>query len=974
LRTAATPIRATIAESLGGIDEQGNKRMTPERWQQIRGLLEDALELAPEQRSAFLQRKCSSDPSLRQEVETLLASSPDVRSSFLQSTSLRLTLTSGTKLGEYEVKSLLGSGGMGEVYRAHDSRLGRDVAIKVLPLLSADSDRLHRFEQEARAAAALNHPNILAVFQMGSYQGAPYLVSELLEGETLREQLKRGRLSLRKTIDYGVQIARGLATAHEKGIVHRDVKPENLFVTRNGTVKILDFGLAKLAQPESNPDRTEGTEPGAVMGTVGYMAPEQVRGQTTDQRADIFAFGAILYEMLAGKRAFQKPTSADTLSAILNEDPPGISQVTTNIPSALQRVVHRCLEKNPGQRFQSAFDLAFALDALSDASGSASKFPRKDGGGSASPTSVREHKLAPAAGLVLVAFLIGALLYSTHRLRLTSVSHGQITHKQFTFSGDAYDPAISPDGLFVSYVSKKPGEKQKLMVQSSNGAALELARGAVINTPRWSPDGSELLFFWFEPAAKTRGIFVVSRLGGVARLISDGAYACWLAPDGSQLITAAPGTTGPRRGISLVNKLTGEATEIHLSAYTWLYDLDCSAHAGLILAVTQESGKYQIRTFKPDGGKERKLVEESDQIYAARWSSSSDAIYYLRGKGSTKQLSKVSVTRVPAVPEVLADGLQCGGFFTLSADESRLAYTREDHSSNLWRVELPAAGKSGKPEISRVTSGTSYHGEPAFSPDGRSIVFALGPNPDETNIFKMPVPGDEPLQLTFFEHALTASPAWSPDGAHVAFIGDQDGTRRVWTISAKGGPPQILKGTNASDTSNKLTWWPNNDIVYQQSGLKNLLEINRKTQAERTVIPQDRQSSGWIVTKPIFSPDKKSIAAFLNRSEAEVGFWTISVEPYSETLIRSGPIFPFGWSPDGKYVYAIRAEAGEFGRELVQVQVALPRKVTSLATLPGDVTEVDSASVSPDGKEIIASVSEQKSDVWLMENFYQSSR
>jgi Tol biopolymer transport system component len=190
----------------------------------------------------------------------------------------------------------------------------------------------------------------------------------------------------------------------------------------------------------------------------------------------------------------------------------------------------------------------------------------------------------------------------------------------------------------------------------------------------------------------------------------------------------------------------------------------------------------------------------------------------------------------------------------------------------------------------------------------------------------------------------------------------------------RAAPPQILKGTNASDTSNKLTWWPNNDIVYQQSGLKNLLEINRKTQAERTVIPQDRQSSGWIVTKPIFSPDKKSIAAFLNRSEAEVGFWTISVEPYSETLIRSGPIFPFGWSPDGKYVYAIRAEAGEFGRELVQVQVALPRKVTSLATLPGDVTEVDSASVSPDGKEIIASVSEQKSDVWLMENFYQSSR
>jgi hypothetical protein len=198
--------------------------MTPERWQQIRGVLEEALELAPEQRSAFLHRNCSSDPSLRQEVETLLASSPDVRSSFLQSSPLRVALTPGTRLGEYEVKSLLGSGGMGEVYRARDARLGRDVAIKVLPLLAANSDRLWRFEHEARAAAALNHPNILAVFQMGTYEGAPYLVSELLEGETLRELLKRGPLSVRKAIDYGMQIARGLAAAHEKGIVHSGLR------------------------------------------------------------------------------------------------------------------------------------------------------------------------------------------------------------------------------------------------------------------------------------------------------------------------------------------------------------------------------------------------------------------------------------------------------------------------------------------------------------------------------------------------------------------------------------------------------------------------------------------------------------------------------------------------------------------------------------------------------------------------------
>jgi len=395
--------------------------MTPERWQQVQDVLEKALELAPGERSAYLKQACSSDPSLRQEVETLLASSDHVRSSFLQSPPPRVALASGTKLGDYQVKSLLGSGGMGEVYRARDARLGRDVAIKVLPaLLSADSERLRRFEHEARAAAALNHPNILAVFQMGTYEGAPYLVSELLEGETLREQLNRGRLSVRKAIDYGVQIARGLGAAHEKGIVHRDLKPENLFVTKDGRVKILDFGLAKLTQQQSSsghdaPTLTAETEAGVVMGTVGYMSPEQVRGQTADHRADIFAFGAILYEMLAGKRAFQKPTSPETMSAILNEDPPGISQVAANIPPALQRVVHRCLEKNPEQRFQSASDLAFALDALSDSGGSAH-----------SATAARiatgagkRWKAIVAAAVAVLALSVGGYFYFHRTPKLT---------------------------------------------------------------------------------------------------------------------------------------------------------------------------------------------------------------------------------------------------------------------------------------------------------------------------------------------------------------------------------------------------------------------------------------------------------------------------------------------------------------------------------------------------------------------------
>jgi len=383
--------------------------MTPERWQQIKDVLEQALAMSAEERSSFLDRSCARDSALREEVDTLLSASDEVRSSFLERSTVHITLKPGAKLGNCEVQKLLGSGGMGEVYRARDLSLRRDVAIKVLPsFLCSDKERLRRFEQEAQAAAALNHPNILAVYQLGTYEGSPYMVSELLEGETLREEIRRGPLPARKVIEQGVQIAHGLAAAHEKGIVHRDLKPENLFSTRDGRVKILDFGLAKLKQPSGNQQHRsptvapEETQPGMVMGTTAYMSPEQARGNPVDYRTDIFAFGVILYEMLTGRRAFQRSNPADTMSAILNEEPPTVSQLAPNIPPALQRTIHRCLEKAPEQRFQSASDLAFALEALSDstASPSVSVLPR-----------VKKHHryaaiVAVAAVIALAAFLV----------------------------------------------------------------------------------------------------------------------------------------------------------------------------------------------------------------------------------------------------------------------------------------------------------------------------------------------------------------------------------------------------------------------------------------------------------------------------------------------------------------------------------------------------------------------------------------
>src|SRR5918998_1107942 len=435
-----------------------------------------------------------------------------------------MALSPNTRLGRYEIRSLLGEGGMGEVYLARDPKIGRDVAIKVLPAqFSADAERLARFEQEACAAGALNHPNVLAVHDVGRHDGAPFVVSELLEGETLRERLRGAPLSQRKAVDYASQIARGLAAAHERGIVHRDLKPENIFITSDGRAKILDFGLAKLTQGNGQQSQTEiptrrvDTDAGAVMGTVGYMAPEQVRGQKVDHRADIFSFGAVLYEMLAGRRAFRGESAADTLSAILKEDPPDLSESNSAVSPALERLVLRCLEKNSAARFHSASDLAFALEALSGATAVS--------GGQATATrslagrGVRRRELIAwgVAGAALLAALLALVLpplrrapqeapAAAARFLIAPPGEGQVIGA----------PLISPDGRRVVLVVRDAVGRQSLWLRPLDALdAQQLAGTEAGGQPFWSPDGRSIGFI---AAGKLKKLDVS---GGPAQTLSD---------------------------------------------------------------------------------------------------------------------------------------------------------------------------------------------------------------------------------------------------------------------------------------------------------------------------------------------------------------------------------------------------------------------------------------------------------------------
>jgi eukaryotic-like serine/threonine-protein kinase len=443
----------------------------------------------------------------------------------------QMALISGTKLGPYQIQALIGAGGMGEVYRARDTRLNRSVAVKILPAsFASDPDRLRRFEQEARAVAALNHPNILAIHDIGTQEGTSYLVSEFLEGNTLRTQLANGALATRKAIEYALQIAQGLAAAHDKGIVHRDLKPENIFITKEGRLKILDFGLAKVqiqATTLGGTTEVSQTTPGAVMGTAGYMSPEQVRGEDLDHRSDIFSFGAVLYEMLSGNRAFKGDTSAEIMSAILRDDPPELVRATPPVHPAVDRTIRRCLEKNPLERFQSARDLGFQLQVVSE-----DFFPKAETAPADSSPSRRRWVVPLVIALVLVA---SSLPFLISRL---SAKPELPAYKRLTFrSGSVGTARFSSDGRTIIYGAAWAGNPSEIFVSrvgSSDARPLGIGPSELLSVSR-NGELAVLMKPRFDVWWASGTLATVPLEGGTPREFAENVTAADWAPDGSGL-------------------------------------------------------------------------------------------------------------------------------------------------------------------------------------------------------------------------------------------------------------------------------------------------------------------------------------------------------------------------------------------------------------------------------------------------------
>ncbi len=876
-----------------------------------------------------------------------------------------MTLQPGTRLGPYEIVAAIGAGGMGEVYRARDTKLDRDVAIKVLPTQLADSpEALGRLEREAKAVAALSHPNILAIHDFGKIAGVTFAVMELLEGETLRERMAAGALPVRKAVDLGVQIARGLGAAHEKGIVHRDLKPENIFLTRDGRAKILDFGLAKaVAAPGVGSGRTlttppaSATEAGTVLGTAGYMAPEQVRGAAADHRSDVFSFGVVLYEMLAGRRAFTGDSGAEVMTAILREEPPDLASSGRHLPPALALFVHRCLEKDPAQRFQSARDLAFGLEAISVESVSGSQADA----GTAKRRPVRWW--LPAAGAAAVA--AGAAVgFAVGRRGASGPVPHSVSVRQLTFaSGLVEFPTVSPDGGTFAFVGDSSGRRDVFLqrIGGQNPISLTAGDDKDDTQPVFSPAGDAIAY---RSERDGGGIFLMGATGENRRRLTDFGYQPAWSPDGKEVVVATEGVDEP----------------LNRNAESQLWAIDVASGAKRLVfkgdAVQPSWSPHGHRIAYwaiPTGGSQRDIwtvpaAGEKDGLPVAvtsdravdwnpAWSQDGRYLYFASDRGGSFNVWRVPVEersgRPLGAPEPVTVPATEVGEFSLGRNGTTVVFQSRHYVALLERVPFdPGSGKAAGPGAPILRSSVELI-DPDLSPDGSTVVMRSFGSKEDVLLIR--TDGSNLRKLTD-DGFRNRGPAWSPDGTRIAFYSDRGGAYDLWTIRADGsGLTRLMKSPLNSP------WYPR----WSPDGKR----LSCGSDAVGYVIPTD-SPPGQAVAQPLpppgpgvafypydWSPDGAALAGSLGTGTDQprgIGVYTLATQAYRK-VSDSGDTPR--WLPDGRRLLYL-----EHGQVWV-ADVRTGERHLAIASPPGEPIN-DYVAVSKDGRAVYLTRTLVQNDIW----------
>ena len=816
-----------------------------------------------------------------------------------------MTVAPGSRIGPYEIVAPLGAGGMGEVYRARDERIGRDVAIKVLPAeFASDPDRLRRFEQEARAAGQLNHPNILAVYDVGSHEGSPYLVSELLEGQSLRERLEGGPLAPRKVIELAVQVCSGLAAAHERGIVHRDLKPENLFITGDGHVKILDFGVAKLIHPEAKADpyaKTTAsgptTEAGTVLGTAAYMSPEQVRGQAVDHRSDIFSLGVVLYEMLSGTKAFHRDSAVETMNAVLKEEPAELTTLDPKVPASLARVVQHCLEKQPADRFQSTRDLAFALQALSTTSGEARADART--GQFLTRSRVRERLAWGAAAAIAVA-AIGALLAFRHmgqRPQAALIRFSVQAPAEGTLMNDVAASAISPDGRRLVFTVIDAAGTIRLWVRSLDSLSAQPLVGTEGATfPFWSPDSRFVAFF---AQGKLRKVPVAGGSSEVICTAIDSRGGTW-SREG--VIVFAPQAMGP---LARVSADGGEPVEVVKPDATrgetglrFPYFLPDSVHFLYVSLPRKQSG-FDVHIGALDSKESKRVVSVlSAPIYAEP-----GCLLFTLGDRLVAQRFDLSTLQTVGKAVPLADAPP-GSTFDAGVALSASANGVLAHAASTPALtELVWLDRAGR-QTGKIPLPPGSYSNPSLSPDGRWATVTKFNSSASSDLWLVDLQRAVTTRLTFdglvAGGGMSMPVAWSPDGTRVAYACTRSGLYDVYQVRASGsGRPEPLV---QSDVAMKIpaAWSPDGAyFVFSGEGEGGQYDLwLQPLQGDRTPVPYLRTPFNEDLAA--FSPDGRWLAYDSDETGTPEIYVRSFPEPGEKYRVSTSGGTNAQWSRDGK--------------------------------------------------------------------------
>jgi Tol biopolymer transport system component len=740
-----------------------------------------------------------------------------------------MSLTAGTRLGSYEIITLLGSGGMGEVYRAKDLKLEREVAIKVLPgELAADFQRLERFKREARTASALDHPNIVTIHDIAEEDGVHFIVMQYVEGKTLRTLV--GQLKLSEALGYAIQIADGLAAAHAHGIVHRDLKPDNVIVNRQGLAKILDFGLAKLTEPAPGDEaatldrQSPLTQEGHILGTAGYMSPEQAEGQTVDARSDIFSFGSVLYEMVTGHRAFEGKSVPSVLAAILRDEPAAVRERLPAVPVELERVIARALRKKPERRFQSMADLKVALVDLKE---------ELESGTAITADRISKHPArwrALVAALVVLGLGAAAWLYfgrpSLPPPRVLPVT---------SLPGFEAEPALSPDGKQVTFTwSDESADNSDLYVRLvDSGQQLRLTDTPEDEFgPTWSPDGTRIAFLRHvedESGNPVDGIFVISSLGGPERLLTTTRtheYGLSWGPDGEQLAIVDKDVPEGPNGIFLFSLESGEKWRLTAPPADYLtgaLEPRFSPDGGTLAFVRQRVvSQSDIYLVPVRGGEPRRLTFGNHNTAGLDWTPDGESILFSSSRsprGGFWSLWRISASGGEPQPvEVSGQGI----YPTLSREGNRLAYVKLDWKWDIWRVGGPSATEEEKTSTDRFIASTWLDYVPQYSPDGQKVLFTSSRSGHQ-EIWISDNDGSNAQQLTFLEDPLTNTGSWSPDGQRIAFMSPKEGSYDIYVVNATGGVPRRLTTGPAEEMT--PTWSRDGRWIYFQSNPSGRFEV-----------------------------------------------------------------------------------------------------------------------------------------------------